>query len=79
MTGIELSYRKIRSVYPVSPNQAYSPKRTFTGNNAVKEIPARGLVEGRNASRDLQRNLCYPDRPLNHFTTSWQNRIKKGR
>jgi len=39
-----LSYRKIRSSYPVSPQNCYSSKRTFTGSQVVQEIPARGPV-----------------------------------
>ncbi len=40
-----LSCRKIRSIYPVSPQQFYLSKRTYTGSQAVKEIPA--MLQGR--------------------------------
>ena len=38
------SYRKIRSIYPVSPEQFYSPNRIVSGSQVVKEIPARWPV-----------------------------------
>ena len=38
------SYRKLRSSYPVSPEQFYSLKKNVSGSQAVKEIPARGPV-----------------------------------